>query len=228
MFSILRRLFSRKSKPTQARTSANRLEAQLNYARLEPRLVLNASFTLAGGLLTLNDFTAGDSLGISDDGLGNYLFSLSAGNVWTGTDSASVTGNGLQVLTAVQTDIHGLDVLDNNNVDFDVTFSNAVSFNQFDLDINGDTITGDLVIDGVGNITQAAGANVAIISFDANAASTTLTESGNDFDVLTLSGGDATIVDADNVTLSDISLTGDFSLTGGAVGAITNVDGGAD
>ena len=72
------------------------LDADLGYSKLEPRQVLSASFSLAGGLLTLDQFDAGEDLTFSQDNVDiggltvdAYIFEIANGT-WSGTVGAGI------------------------------------------------------------------------------------------------------------------------------------------
>ncbi len=221
MLSILRRLFSRKGSPARPVSPDVDTGVRLQYSRLEPRIVLDASFSFAGGLLTLNGFDGvGEGLSISEGGGNTYLFTLTTGT-WSGVDGLAVSGDTLQVLTADRAQVLGLQILDNLGNDFDIQFTTDVNFSPLSQDLNGDLIAGgDLFIDGVGAISQTAGSSVTVENFHVIADSITLNDADNDFDSLQLTVADASLTDTDDVLLLDINATNNFSLT--ADGSITD------
>ncbi len=144
---ILRNLVARFS-PTKNTTNQNRdrdttceseLLAQIGYHRLETRLVLSASWTLAGGLLTLDGFDVGQDLtfsqGVTEIGGMNvdaYIFDVDSGS-WSGILQAGIEleggGSTLEVSSSLVT--VGLTIDGGDNIG--ITQGSAFAINNFDI-----------------------------------------------------------------------------------------------
>ncbi|WP_415891615.1 filamentous hemagglutinin N-terminal domain-containing protein [Neptuniibacter sp. PT8_73] len=180
-----------------------------------------ASFTSNSGNVILNnpanDFSSlgvsalnaivedANALILSDTNVAGDLFVITAGNL---TQSAAINVGGTTDL-----DVAGAITLENANNNF--SFVNASATNISVRDVNALSVaalnTNNLTITTGGALTQT-GAFFVSNEAHIEAASTVFTE-GNDFNVLYLNGGSATINDINNVVLGNTDLTHALTVT---------------
>ena len=169
--------------PSEHENSVSPLEADLGYSRLEQRQVLNASFTFAGGTLTLFDFAPNQDLSFDQDlvdigsGLEDvYIFDASVAN-WTDLGGIAAgdfdaTGSTLTIATSIfggallsDVDIIGVnDVATGNVAVTQVDPLASVEFGSLELQdvTNVDTsldlnIIGDLTLQNVSVVDSNPG-----------------------------------------------------------------------
>jgi len=188
--NLARRLIQR----TNSSSPESILEAtqvDIDYLSLEPRRVLNANFTLLGGMLDLDNFSETNDENLSIHSIPNfYQFELDEGT-WAGVDSALVSGNGTSILTANASFLNEVSVRDNLGIDLDVNFGN-VDLSQ----LNSTTIVTS------GSIGQSALTTLVAPTLNLTAFDIELTNNDNDFDTISFDATTtASLADIDRIEI---------------------------
>lgn len=107
-----------------------------------------------------------------------------------------------------------------------------------DLALGSVQVTGDASFTLQGNLTDVAAIDIGgTLTVDAGASNVVLDEAANDFNVVNLTAGSATLVDANAISLQNIDLSGNLDVTANgnissstdlSVGALASFDSGAD
>ncbi|WP_415897765.1 filamentous hemagglutinin N-terminal domain-containing protein [Neptuniibacter sp. QD57_21] len=195
-------------------SSAISLNSPASFTSNSGNVILNnpANDFASLGVSALNAIVEdANALILSDTNVAGDLFVITAGNL---TQSAAINVGGTTDL-----DVAGAITLENANNNFSFVNASATNISVRDLDALSVAAlnTNNLTITTGGALTQT-GAFFVSNEAHIEAASTVFTE-GNDFNVLYLNGGSATINDINNVVLGNTDLT--HALTVTAVGNIT-------
>ncbi|MDG1875390.1 MAG: hypothetical protein P8J27_15865, partial [Mariniblastus sp.] len=186
-------------------------QANLSYQRLEPKLVLNASFALdAFGFLSLDDFVdstpADNDLTISQSA-STFSFVLNDG-VWNGTDATGLTGNGTDTLAINLSDVS----LNSISIDSNTT-------DQFDIEFGALSFAGDLNIESTGatafgSITQTDSIKIGGTASFLSATEIVMTHAANDFlGTVNAASDNIQLTDQNDLQLGAITATGDLTVT---------------
>src|SRR5215470_7117534 len=151
LFRSSKRRPSRRPEPRQGK---RRLRP--TFELLEDRIT-PATFGELGATLNLDLNVANEAISIVSGGT-SYTLTLNAGNTWSGTDSANVTGNGSATLTVTDA---GLSAFNAVNLT-DSNTSSAVTFADSGANAYGDAFT--VTLDNSPGVVTFSGAS----RFDAN------------------------------------------------------------
>lgn len=167
----------------------------VDYLTLEPRRVLNADFTLLGGVLDLDNFSESTDENLSITQIPNfYQFELDEGT-WSGVNTTLAIGNGTSILSVNSNFVSELSVLDSIGIDLDVTFGNA-NLSQLD----------STTVVTTGSIDQFASSTLVAPMLDLAGDDIDLTNTNNDFDSIRLDATTAaSISDIDHIEILSAS-----------------------
>ncbi len=191
----------------------------LDFRRLEPRRVLNASFEVVGTGLDLTTFTAGDSLTISYDGVGDtFDFTLNAGETWIDVANANVA-TGSNVLSIAAASLTGLLNINSalvTNVTFDGNLVPALDSVQ---------------IDTQGDVTNTLGTTLTVNNSFSVLDSASIDLGSNAVDTLNFgtlnfnAAGTAYLTEQSDITLFGANTGTDINLTAVGVGSDVEING---
>ena len=174
------------------------------------------TLSIKGGVATINDINA---LSLSTSELTGDLTITTGGDL---TQSGSVEVGGHADLDASGNDI----VLQNTSNDFSTLALNGVNASVVDtneLSLAASTLTANLTVTTGGDLTQTGTVDVAnATTLTATGSDIDLQNSSNDFNSLALIGANATVVDINELSLADSTLTGNLTVTTG--GDLTQTD----
>ncbi|HPM79398.1 MAG TPA: autotransporter-associated beta strand repeat-containing protein, partial [Candidatus Anammoximicrobium sp.] len=211
-------------KLTRARRARSRRQRSLLLERLEDRRLL-AAFSESDSTLNIDLTAASERVGIVSNGT-SYSLTLDAPNVWSGIDTANVTGNGWNTLTVTAA---GLAVFDTIMIT-DSSSGCAVDFNNSGTNAYSDDFT--MVLDaspagqitfhgasafGASNLSASTTANIVVSTgagVTAGSGSVTLTADSMDIEGTIAADGGITLqpwTPSRTIGLSDAA--GEFNLT---------------
>ncbi|MDG2013459.1 MAG: hypothetical protein P8J33_08140, partial [Pirellulaceae bacterium] len=219
----------------------NAMQADIDYCRLEPRRVLNASFTFNGVDLDLSDFTEDVTFseGIFDPGLGPggqidaFIFELTSG-IWNdlggGGGGVYLDGSTLAVDTAGFMGMTNIQITGDNTTGITQVAGNTLQANQFTINSFNTSNDINFNIDGDVTVTnlQTTDGSISLTSTgDLFVASLATGDFGNDdehdISLITTSGAitvESGGVNSDNDLLissgSNVTLNGELSAGSGA------------
>lgn len=177
--------------------------ATLSFEKLEPRRVLDASFTATADQLVLNDFD-GEVLTLSENDAA-YQFGLSEG-IWKGEPTFGITGEGTSVLSVDRALLNALDdgllaTNDGEPVQFDVVFNS--------IDFSG--MAGEVAL--LSNSTSQTPGSLVVVPAVEFGGNVQLEQTGNDFDTISILGdGPHSIFDTDEIVLKTIESRGELGV----------------
>ncbi|WP_415884443.1 filamentous hemagglutinin N-terminal domain-containing protein [Neptuniibacter sp. QD34_54] len=178
------------------------------------------SLALEGGSATVNEV---DELNLTSVNLSGSL-ALTTGGDLSQSGTVEVGGNTDLEVSGVITLLDST----NNFATIDVTADELHIRDSDDISLSALNLD-DLTIISAGQLSQSGAFNIANHA-DITATTSTLTQD-NDFNTLSINGGDATVTDVNGVLLQTSSLSGDLTLNiGGALSQLgaVSVDGTAD